>query len=255
MDATKLAEIDEWATDHVPRCYGCDGIARVIVPGTSRPMCAACAPNVPGAVLPLVSVYATTLDLVAEVRRLTAALNAVTMERDRLQRACDEGLPREYIECPKCGKQHLEWFRHDAPGIDGRKRPHHTHRCYHCEHVWDSGRWSFGADVPKPAPESAALDAARREGADEARRIPLKIYLVDGNVIAARSVREAATIADDQCGDSGPVVGPLKGDRTVPMHTTTGEAVQIEVAKLLASGVQRGVVTRALPLDAPGGGS
>ena len=80
MDEKRLAEIDEWATDHVPRCYGCDGIARVIVPGTSRPMCAACAPNVPGAVLPLVSVYATTLDLAAQVRRLTAALDAARRE-------------------------------------------------------------------------------------------------------------------------------------------------------------------------------
>lgn len=102
------------------------------------------------------------------------------------------------------------------------------------------------------AEHAAALATARREGAG-ARRIPLKIYLVEGNVIAARSACEAATIADDQCGDAGPVVGPLKGDRTVLMRTTTGEAVQIEVAKLLASGVQRGVVTRALALDAPGG--
>ncbi len=120
--------------------------------------------------------------LVAEVRRLTAALGdvtasrdayrraksenderfmrerdeardalaAVTVERDRLQRACDEGLPREYIECPACHAQHVEGARFDKPEIDGRTRPHHTHRCYACAHVWDSGRWSFGADVPNP---------------------------------------------------------------------------------------------------------
>ncbi len=73
----RLAEIEEWARDRAVRCYACDAVARVVVPGTSRPMCAACAPSAPGAVLPLaplVSVYATTLDLVAEVRRLTAAL-------------------------------------------------------------------------------------------------------------------------------------------------------------------------------------
>ncbi len=93
----------------------------------------------------------------------------VEAQRDRLQRACDEGLPREYLECPACHAQHIEGPRHDNPAIDGRKRPHHTHRCYGCGHVWDAGRWSFGADVPKPAPESAALDAARREGAEEMR--------------------------------------------------------------------------------------
>ncbi len=71
-------------------------------------------------------------------------------ELERFQRVCDEALPREYIECPECGKPHIEGARFDKPEIDGRKRPHHTHRCYHCEHVWDSGRWSFGADVPKP---------------------------------------------------------------------------------------------------------
>lgn len=100
---------------------------------------------------------------------------------------------------------------------------------------------------------TAALATARREGAEEARRVPLKIYLVEGNVIAARSVREAAAIAEDQCGDVGPITGPLAGGTTVPVGTTTGEVVQIPVGKLLASGVQRGVVTRALPLDAPGG--
>lgn len=83
----------------------------------------------------------------AEGRELRAKLAIAEGERDRLQRACDEGLPREVILCPACGQKHLEWFRHDAPGIDGRKRPHHTHRCYHCEHVWDSERWSFGVEV------------------------------------------------------------------------------------------------------------
>lgn len=107
---------------------------------------------------------------VIDVLRLRSELESMTAERDRLQRACDEGLPREYIECPTCGKQHIEGPRHDNPALDGRKRPHHTHRCYHCGHVWPSGRWSFGADVPKPVPESASLDAARCEGAEGMRQ-------------------------------------------------------------------------------------
>lgn len=97
----------------------------------------------------------------------TDALAAMTAERDRLQRACDEGLPREYLECPACHAQHIEGPRHDNPALDGRTRPHHTHRCYGCGHVWDAGRWSFGADVPKPLPDNAAFADARREGAAE----------------------------------------------------------------------------------------
>lgn len=97
-----------------------------------------------------------TTESAEEVRALREQVDALTKERDRLQRACDEGLPREVIHCPKCHRQHLEWFRHDAPGIDGRKRPHHTHRCYHCGHEWDLGRWSFGAEK---AANVAVLDA------------------------------------------------------------------------------------------------
>ena len=94
------------------------------------------------------------------------------VERDRLQRACDEGLPREYIECPACAKPHVEGPRHDNPALDGRTRPHHTHRCYHCGHIWDTGRWSFGVDVPKPASDTrdariATLEQERNEALNE----------------------------------------------------------------------------------------
>jgi hypothetical protein len=67
-------------------------------------------------------------------------------ERDRLQRACDEGLPRELILCPACGQRHID----GANGVEFATRPHHTHLCQHCGHVWDAKRWSFGADVPAP---------------------------------------------------------------------------------------------------------
>ena len=76
-------------------------------------------------------------------------------ESSRLQRACDQGLPREVILCPSCGKPHVEGPRHDDPTVDGRKRPHHTHRCYGCSHVWEavnpdgSPRWSFGVPPAK----------------------------------------------------------------------------------------------------------
>ncbi len=122
------------------------------------------------------------LRLSAERDRLAAELLAALAERDRLQRACDEGLPREIIRCPNCNAQHLEWFRHDAPGIDGRKRPHHTHRCYPCGHVWDSGRWSFGAE------RSTGVAAERDEAREEAAALRAKL---DAIRAAAREHQEA----------------------------------------------------------------
>ena len=82
MTAERLAEIEARANCYATRCYVCDAVARVVIPGTSRALCAACAPDVPGAVLPLVSSYADSLDLVAEVRRLTAALAAHARHTD-----------------------------------------------------------------------------------------------------------------------------------------------------------------------------
>lgn len=67
-------------------------------------------------------------------------------ELARMQRVCDEALPREVILCPACELPHVENARFDNPLVDGRRRPHHTHRCYHCKHEWDSGRWSFGVE-------------------------------------------------------------------------------------------------------------
>lgn len=163
---------------------------------------------------------------VSEAARLRGEVEAVTAERDRLQRACDEGLPREYIECPACGKQHLEWFRHDAPGIDGRKRPHHTHRCYHCEHVWDSGRWSFGADVPKPAEHAAALATARREGAEEMRE---------------RCSARCEELAEQE--SSLAHAAEARGDQLSAAVRRDRAIARLQVAADI----------RALPLDAPGG--
>lgn len=88
----------------------------------------------------------------SELEQLRAECAKLRVEAERLQRACDEGLPRERILCPRCGKLHIEGARFDRPEIDGRTRPHHTHRCYHCGRTWESGRWSFGVDAP-PAPE------------------------------------------------------------------------------------------------------
>lgn len=114
---------------------------------------------------------------------------ALRAERDRLQRACDEGLPREHIECPACGFQHLEGARFDNPQIDGRTRPHHTHRCSQCGNVWDAGRWSFGADVPKAGD---ALAAARQDGAEAMRATCVKACRAVASLDTLSEVRSAS---------------------------------------------------------------
>jgi chromosome segregation ATPase len=45
---------------------------------------------------------------IADIDAVRAELARVVAERDRLQRACDEGLPRERIDCPACGQMHVE---------------------------------------------------------------------------------------------------------------------------------------------------
>lgn len=132
-------------------------------------------------------------------------------ELARFQRVCDEALPREYIACPKCGKQHIEGARFDNPEIDGRRRPHHTHRCYHCKHVWDSGRWSFGAAVSKeegpihvmgeaiPEPERARLIRELRENMRTDFKTPL-----DAVLLTARAGREIAKVIVE----TDPIVTP-----------------------------------------------
>lgn len=67
-------------------------------------------------------------------------------EVSRLQRVCDEALPREVILCPACGGEHVD----GANGEKFRTWPHHTHTCEHCGEVWDSERWSFGVASTDP---------------------------------------------------------------------------------------------------------
>ena len=98
----------------------------------------------------------------ADADVLISAVIQLKADLARAQRVFDEGLPRERILCPACGKPHVEGPRHDDPKIDGRTRPHHEHRCYHCGNVWDEKRWTFGADVPAN-PRDGQLAAAARE--------------------------------------------------------------------------------------------
>jgi hypothetical protein len=94
-------------------------------------------------------------------------LVSLRAERDRLQRACNEGLPREVIFCPVCQRQHVD----GANGEEFRARPHHTHLCQFCNHLWDAGRWSFGVaghspNAHYPDVPSLALGAYRHYKGD-----------------------------------------------------------------------------------------
>lgn len=77
----------------------------------------------------------------------------------RLQRACDEGLPREVIPCPFCGREHVDGDN----GAEFRTKPHHTHRCQFCGKDFDNVRWSFGVASD---PSLSDLERARRREAD-----------------------------------------------------------------------------------------
>ncbi len=93
-----------------------------------------------------------------ECESLRAQLASVTAERDRLQRACDEGLPRECFACPRCGAPHIDGPRHDNPAVDGSRRPHHEHFCPACKHVWERG-WTFGVAAGAESPVVLRLRA------------------------------------------------------------------------------------------------
>lgn len=93
-------------------------------------------------------------------QELAEGIAELRAERDRLQRACDEGLPREAFCCPRCGSQHIDGPRHDNPVVDEAKRPHHEHFCPVCRHVWERG-WSFGV---APDAENAITRRLRAEG-------------------------------------------------------------------------------------------
>lgn len=147
----------------------------------------------------------------AEVERLGSVLRHVATERDRLQRACDDGLPREVILCPACGKPHAEGPRHDDPTKDGRTRPHHTHRCYLCGHVWDAGRWTFGVE---PGGENEVTKRLRAEGREAGLREALEVA--------------EACVAEMRTGD----------DLTLP--GTGAMCVQRGIEKVLAGEVTRG---------------
>jgi hypothetical protein len=165
----------------------------------------------------------------AEIERLRTDLASVTTERDRLQRACNEGLPRERIDCPACRKRHVEGPRHDNPSIDGRTRPHHTHRCYHCGHVWPTDRWSFGvaegeetavapSEIERLRTDLATLraeldavqfsrSAARQDAEYLARAVGRVAYeLVFENSKGTRQAATAYVLADGRA--YAPILGP-----------------------------------------------
>ena len=145
-----------------------------------------------------------------ECESLRAQLASVTAERDRLQRACDEGLPREVIPCPSCKAPHVEGPRHDDPAKDGRVRPHHTHRCYLCGHIWDAGRWTFGVEL---GGENEVTKRLRAEGRAEGLREALAIALAEEGAQAQASDRRVLAYEDVQRAQARRFEAEVIGDR------------------------------------------
>lgn len=79
------------------------------------------------------------------------AVGRTQRELARLQRVCREVIPRKVILCPKCGVEHVD----GENGAEFATRPHHTHLCAACGHVWDAGEWAFGASSASLAPTPA----------------------------------------------------------------------------------------------------
>lgn len=109
----------------------------------------------------------------AELEDPALLSEAVQKEVERAMRVFAEALPREVILCPKCGLPHVD----GASGEAFAHRPHHTHRCEHCTHVWPTTRWSFGiAPPPAPAPVEAVYAYCGPEGETDDEREIRKLW-------------------------------------------------------------------------------
>lgn len=144
---------------------------------------------------------------------------ALRKERDRLQRACDEGLPRESFACPRCGAPHIDGPRHDNPAVDGAKRPHHEHFCPACEHAWERG-WTFGVPAGQ---ENAVTLRLRSEGAAGAM----------ANLAALRAVVEEFVAAERDLA------------KILPPRRTSTEEGRAAVARVLKARAELGAAVEA----------
>jgi hypothetical protein len=133
MDESKLAEIEAWAKEWVPRCDVCDAPARWNRGGALRSdVCAGCSGG-EAAGVPLEGPELDALDLVAEVRRLTAAVQRLEslrphpLHRTGHRCACcgREGAPEADTLCPWCREAQEAEAQRDALRaiIEGRTTP------------------------------------------------------------------------------------------------------------------------------------
>ncbi len=81
---------------------------------------------------------------VAECPKCPAGMIADTLDELRAawnRRAAPPAPERKPLNCPECGKPHVdrgEWAT----------KPHHTHLCEHCGHKWRVEPYTFGVEAP-----------------------------------------------------------------------------------------------------------
>jgi len=148
MDETRLAEIEARSLRAVPKCNVCNATARWTTAAYRMPedFCEACMPKSRFPLSRIQFAELDSLDLVAEVRRLTAALATVTAERDALRSAAEE--------------REMDMHQRIRAGYDRT--------------IADSWRAEVVRAVAAErdvlrAEHAVALATARREGAEEAR--------------------------------------------------------------------------------------
>lgn len=90
---------------------------------------------------------------------------------DRAMRACAQCIPKELIDCPKCGAHHYD----GENGEEFATRPHHNHTCSACGLIFDVHHYSFGV---RPCDEAGCVRPKGHKGAHETATLPRVVVTV-----------------------------------------------------------------------------
>lgn len=90
---------------------------------------------------------------------------------DRAMRACAQCIPKELIDCTKCGAHHYD----GENGEEFATRPHHNHQCSACGEIFPWGHYSFGV---RPCGEEGCIRPKGHKGAHETAKLPRVVVTV-----------------------------------------------------------------------------
>lgn len=156
---------------------------------------------------------------------------------ESLRRASPPAPERRPLNCPECGKPHVdrdEWAT----------KPHHTHLCEHCGHEWRVEPYAFGIE---PVPVPAASD---RERAGAFLKTKLRMYNFDpahfytGRDVDDLAAEFAAVRADQKerdakvCLEAEDCAIPLEEDSE---NIGYGKRYKYQTQKQCAAAIRRGV--------------